>query len=87
MDKIVGGDPSAIRKGNLIECKGTIHPINMINGTCQNRGLYIPTKVAGPSAQGVVKKELEVVRVESASLCPIKFSLNYELTVECLSMK
>ena len=58
-----------------------------MNGTKKNRIREKPTKREGPILKGIVKTQLEVVGVEKALLFTHRFSLHYELTVECSSLK
>ena len=47
----------------------------------KNRLINNSTKVAGPSVQGIVKTQLELVRVKNYSLFPNICNLHYSLTV------
>ena len=53
-----------ISKRNLMECTLTIHPTSMMNGLKKIRGRENSTKKSGPSEQGMVKTQLEIVEME-----------------------
>ena len=76
MENIGIGSPSTIWKGSLTECTWTIHPTIVINGLKENRRREKPKKIAGPSVQGMVKNQLEIVEVWKSSFFPHRCSLN-----------
>ena len=51
------------------------------------RGIYIPTKMAGPSIQGIVEIQMEIMEAGNGSLCTYICSLNCALTLECTRLK
>ena len=61
MANIGDGAPRKIRKGNLMECTRTTHPINMMNAMNKDRVRDKPTKMAGNIVQGMVKTQMELL--------------------------
>ena len=80
---IGGGAPSTRWKGKFMECTWTSQPERMMNGLKKIVGRKNNSKMSGPSVQGVVKMQLEIMEVVKASLFPHRFSLHCALTVEC----
>ena len=80
----IGIDAQITRaKGNIIECTLTIYATRMMNGMKKIKGIDNPTKRAGPSVQGMVKTQPEIVEVKIDSLYPHRCSLHCALMVEC----
>ena len=65
MAKIGGGAPGTRWKGNLMGRTRTINPERMMNGLKKIIGRENPPKISGPSVEGIVRNQLEIMELKN----------------------